>query len=473
MPRFVPVLVIPVLALFACNANDGTSVATTATAGTSTTSPTSGVGTGTAPVTTSAQVVSASCAVSSDNSLRVWCDATLVASGTATVQMSAVGAPTRSFAAEASGVEIRLFAWGLKPNTTYDWMIGDAAGTVTTGALPADLTEATVSVSGAIDGFDAVMQPIDCNDQYFVAVDSDGDFIWYEQNSLYQNGMNGYEWSQEARSLSIASASTFVEIEVTGDTLLSLNQGADFSGDLHHDLGNWGDYRYLLFDRTVNGLAVDGFYVFDGSTLMGTFALEDHYTVTGGGGPGPGGNDWSHANGINITDDGDLILSLLQFDSVLSIDADPSSGTFLDINWVVDGSGNGLPGADYTAPSGADEGFSGQHNASFHADGLWLYDNDGSGDGSRAAHYELDLTAGQVLHVESWDMGEICSIEGGAVPIGNGTVLATCATARDIKQYASGSTDPIFSLNASCGDGGGAGPGGGEAMNRGIPIVVE
>lgn len=460
MTRSVP---LALLTLAACQ-GDGSGKVTDTGAATTPTPPT------TTPVATAA-----SCALTPQNTLRVTCTATLAAPGTTTLTLSADGVPTRTFQADAPGTEVELFGWGLKPDTAYTWRIGDEAsgltGTVTTGAPPADLLLADIAVSGTPQGFDAVLEPLRCNNtQYFAMIDGDGDIVWYQQNALYSSGMTGYDWSQADRSLLVLSGTTFNEVHVSGPTLLALAQNTDFTGTLHHDTARWGAYTYLLHEYDHNGADVDGVHVFEGNALRGTFHLEDHFTVTpGAGGPGPA-DDWSHANAVKVDEDGTLVMSIYKFDTVLGIDGDPTSPTFLDILWQVDGSGNGLPGADYTAPAGADEGFARQHNTSRNADGLWVFDNAGTGNGSRAARYALDDASGEVRHVEHWDLGADCPIQGGAVPVGDG-VLATCTSNRAVRQFVAGQASPVFSLDAACGVSTG-GPGG-DSINRGLPVVIE
>ena len=442
--------------LVACNGKDDPTAS--GTTGTPTGTPT-GTSTGTF---TTPPVGSVSCELDADMPQLVWCTVTLESAGRASVTLSANGVPDRTFASEESGTTVEILAWGLKADTDYTWDVAGTTGSVTTGSLPSALQGATVRVSGTPQGFDAVLMPMNCSGTYLTIIDGDGDIVWYHQTSLYQNGMDAYEWSQADRSLLLGKGGNAEEVHVSGEVLTSWS---GYAGDVHHDMARWGQYTYLLHDYTFNNLVVDGVHVYDGTTLVGTFNLEDHYTVEGGGGGGPLGNDWSHGNGINPTEDGLIVLSMRTHDSVLAFDGDPSSPTFLDIVWVADGSGQAsLPDADYAASG---EGFGDQHNASLVDGFLWLFDNVGANFESRAAKYSLDDTTGGITMEEAWPVGAMCNIEGGAVPLDHGGVLATCATNRDILEFETGSTQSVFTLNAGCGGGGG------EAMNRGIPVFIE
>lgn len=427
-----------------------------------------------ANTTTSApiEVLSASCEQTPLNALRVTCTVESSGPGAASLELTADGAPTRNFSAQADDTTVELFAWGLKPDTPYAWQIGDFTGEVTTGSLPSTLADMDIQTTGSYTEFDAILQPALCDETYMIMVDSDGDIIWYQQNSLYQMGMNAYEWSQADRSVLVAKQDTFQEVHVSGPTVLELKRGTDFDNahNLHHDIARWGELTYLLFDYVTQDVSVDGIHVFRGTELLGTFSLEDHYSIEGGGGGvGPGGMDWSHANGINATEDGQIILSLLIFNSALSIDGDPESDTFLDVNWVAGGNADTLPNPTYLPADGPDEGFSRQHNASVNTDGLWVYDNTGTGDGSRAALFELDDAEGELVLLEAYDTGDHCPIQGGAVPY-DGGVLTTCTDTGLIEGFTRGQSQPAFSLKTLCAPGeGGFGP----SLNRGIPIRVE
>ncbi len=444
-------LVALLLPIAACKKSTGDSATTVG-------SP-AGIPTGTpgGTTTTPTDVLSAECEVDPNNGLRVWCTAELATEGTAAVELSATDAPTRSFSSDDSGTSVAIFAWGLKPDTIYTWTIGGISGTVLTDRLPANLQGATIDVTGSITGFDAVLLPMRCDETTFAMIDEDGDIVWYEENALYQNGMDAYEWSQADRSLLIGNNDSVIEIGVAGDLRLELG---GYAGRAHHDLARWGDYTYVLHDYIFNQVNVDGIHVFEGETLVGTFNYEDHFTVGGFGG------DWSHSNGINPTADGHLVVSLLVFDSVMSIDMDPSSPTFMDIDWIAAGHGAGLEGADHFPPAGADEGFEGQHNATYANGKLFVFDNTGDGTESRAARYNLDSASGEVQHEESWGVRNRCQIQGGAVPVPGG-VLATCAPSRDVFLFQDGNPDAVFELNAGCSGGGN------QAMNRGIPVVIE
>jgi hypothetical protein len=283
---------------------------------------------------------------------------------------------------------------------------------------------------------------------------------------LYTNGMSGYDWDDVGPAVLNASASRFERTDMDGAQSLVLTRGADFDEGLHHDVETWGGYTYLLYEYSEGAAVVDGIHVFEGSRRVGSFELGDHYAVSGSG-------EWSHANGIEASDDGQIILSMLNHSAVVAVDGDPSSPTFLEVLWSAAGEAS-LPDPTYGPPSSTSDGFSSQHNASFVDGLLWLFDNRGAGSYSRAAAYELDQS--DVVRVETYDFSARCDVQGGAIPVGGG-VLGTCASANDVRWWGRGETDASWTLQGDCAvGGGGGGPGGGGGngtLARAIPVRFD
>ncbi len=398
--------------------------------------------------------------------LLVRCWAELDKADAVTLELTATGAPPRSFTSEA-GTAHELLGWGLRPETTYAWSLAGHSGTVRTGALPKALQTATVEVEGEAFGFDAVLYPMACPGQgYFTMIDGEGHLVWYAVDDVFTRGsMTGYEWSASSRTVLAVNREQLLEQDLAGNPVLSLIRGEDYEHFLHHDVARWGRYRYLLFERAVKGVMVDGIHVFDGSTRIATWGLEDAFTVD----PSqttPGG-DWSHANGINVTDSGEIILSILRFSNVLSLDGDPASDSFLDLQWVAAGRPDAsLPGADYVPPSSPGEGFLAQHNASRVGDELWVFDN-ASQQVSRALRMTLDHVDGKLPITGEWAFDRTCRNQGGALPI-EGGVLATCANAGRVWAFADDAVAPAWTLWAQCDARVGRLP-----LTRGIPITIE
>ncbi len=407
-------------------------------------------------------MVVASCAADPEHANLARCTVALDRAGSAEVRLTATGAPERSARTAEEAARHELLVWGLRAGTTYRWAAGDQGGELTTGALPEELAGAVVEVAGRPFGFDAVLQVLRCNYTWLVMLDGEGRIVWYHQTGVYQGPMDGYAWLPDDREVVAVNGPALEVVDLGGRTTMRLVEGEDFDGSLHHDATRWGDLTYALFEEPVGDLDVDGFHVWDGDRLVGSFRLGDPFDV-----PATGQGDWSHANGLNATDDGLVVMSLRNFDTVLAVDGDPASPTFLQVVWSATGSDPVLGAPTFAAAAGPLEGFHHQHNASLHGDRLWLFDNEGDGVRSRAARYVLDGAAGEVRHEASWFLEHRCDIQSGALPI-DGGVLTSCATTGQVAAFRDGEVRPGFTLEARCGPGLVAAP-----ITRAFPVDFD
>ncbi len=413
------------------------------------------------PYVPPAAVLDASCALSPDNPLRADCQVTTDGTGPIWIDVTLPDGTVRPYVSDGdpTDTEHSILLWGLIAETTYDWDAGGVPGSVTTGPLPPALDALLIDATGSTDAFDAVLRPIACEDEkYLLMVDPEGNVVWFEENGVWSSGMHAYEWSGADRSILVSNFTHFEEIGVDGRLRLTLDKGVDFDETIHHDVARWGPYTYLIFEYRVGDLWVDGVYAFEGTTKLGELRLGDHYPVVGYQG------DWSHANGLENGDGGELTMSLLVWDTVLGVMGDPASPDFLDITWSAGGTDSALPGLTYVRGPGPLDTFNGQHNAVRKGDQLWLFDNLSQGI-SRSARYQLSAK-GEVIHEESWTFDTICPIQGGAVPVGDG-VLGTCVGASDIRWFQNGMVDAPWTLDLRCGLAPGVG------MNRAIPVHIR
>ena len=410
-----------------------------------------------------APVVEATCQRDS-NPLRVRCAASVAYEGAAVLELGATGEADRVFRSNVNALSHEIVGWGLVPDTTYRWRIGEHTGEVTTGGLPPPLAEAQIEVSGTPFGFDAVLHPLDCGEAaYFTLVDGDGRIVWYEPDDVFHRGsMTGYDWSAQGRSVLAVNAFTFLEVTAWGDSLIRLDRPGDFEYPLHHDVARWGRYRYLLFERQIGEAWVDGFYVFDGDQRVATWFMEDHFDV-----PRDARGKWGHVNGIRVTTSGEVVLSVLNFDSVVVVDGNPASEGFLEVLWHAAGNREGgLPDPDLVALDGPEEGFSRQHHATLLDDTLWVFDNAGQPT-SRALRLQLDSDDGTMAQTGAWSFGTRCRLQGGAVPI-EGGVLATCANDGLVWAFEDAGETPAWTLRMQCGSKLPLLP-----LTRGIPVLIE
>ena len=200
--------------------------------------------------------------------------------------------------------------------------------------------------------------------------------------------------------------------------------------------------------------------VFEGHTHLGTYMLDDSF-------PEVDNLGIDHVNTLSVAADGEVALSVFGFDGVVSVDGDPASPTFLQMNWHASGSPGGdddLPDPDYV-PEGDERAFFKQHNAGMYDGRLWLYDNL-SRDTSRVVVFSLDDERGRLVEESSWAMDRVCRQQGGALPV-DGGALATCSNDNLAWLFPEDSDAPVWTISATCG------PGWLQASTRAYPVKVE
>lgn len=387
------------------------------------------------------RVVAASCALS-DNPLRASCTVRLDAPGPAAIE-----AAGRAYESRAEQVEHQILLWGLPPSSTIPWQAGPVRGELTTGPLPAELEGAT-GAEGELDGMDGVFLAVKCGSMYFVVVDGSGTIVWFEPAEVHVGPMSGYTWSQADRSFVEVSGSNLLERDLAGRTVRSVDQGT-LPDDLHHDVARYGPYTYVLGqDRGVDSVAV-----LEGSELRGARSLDEVLDLP----------YETHANGITVHD-GQITVSLRNYDAVVGIGGDPDLPGFLELAWVATASPTsdlGVP-AGVPVAAGAERLFHLQHNATADDGHLWVFDNAGDPTGARGLRMAMDLEAGTLEPDASWPLALPCTVQGGAVPLADGGALVSCSEAPLVARF--GESEPSWTLDAGCE---------GWAMTRALPVWIE
>ena len=405
----------------------------------------------TTPSTEPEEIVDAACEIADDNPLRARCVVVRNRPGPVTVSVSAPGMPERHYASDLDAAEHELWVWGLPAETEATWRSGTMSGTFVTGSLPKVFGAPAAMTTGTLEGADAVFTAAECSDGlYFLVVDGPGRIVWFERATLHTGPTTGYTWSQADRSF-IEIGRNLLERHVSGERRLSLRRGEHYDDWPHHDVARWGPYTYLLVEREVD----IGIEVFEGERKRGSFSLAQAFDLP----------HHSHANGVKVNEAGQIALSLRNYDSVVALDGDPASPGFLDVLWHAHGSdGLGLGAADF-APDPADSPlFHHQHNASFDGDRLWVFDNL-SQQQPRALRMRMDEQTGALIEDGAWPVPGFCFIQGGAMPLEGGGVLATCADEPGVYAFRDGDPDPIWSLHLAC-----DGP---NAVTHALPVQIE
>jgi hypothetical protein len=255
------------------------------------------------------------------------------------------------------------------------------------------------------------------------------------------------------------------EWSFAGEPLLTVESGpVDLR--LHHDVVRSGDDTLALFNEEITGpdgqdYLIDGVAVYDAEgALVEQWHLADHidpsWLPAGGGppagmGPPPGDEpiDWSHANGITVTEDGGWIVSFRWLSAVYGIEGLRGDSSFGELAGTVVGDPASPIPSSFAVP--ADGQFLGQHHATLVGDQLTVFDNRAPSESSRTVTLRLDDDAGTATTVETHALGEFCAVEGGAFPLSDGGVFATCATSGIGREFPAGSGDtPSFTIHASC-----------------------
>jgi hypothetical protein len=369
---------------------------------------------------------------------------TLTAAGTATVTM-----------------------YGMAESQAYDWRGVAKQGAVmafggrhskTTGALPAEMADITLTTWGAASGVKNVMfnysceQGADPDHDWILIADTSGRVVWYQDPEDAMGSMTTLSALNISRPdkhiLAVAGHSYILEYSLAGslvklycrddDTVAgdqcedtSISPDAYFTDYVHHDVMKTGSILWALTaeNQTVSDtdncdgasatfpIIVDGVYGFNTSTdtLAEEWDLSEVYSPSYADATCTScsasywsgeltGCDWSHANSLWVDAAKQWTISLRDWSRIISIDGDPVSGTYRDLDWELEGSG---VGGDFTLSStpGYTATFSGQHAVMWTgSDTTLLYDNHTStvGDDSRAI--EIDWSSGDADIVNEYLM---------------------------------------------------------------------
>ncbi len=466
----------------------GTATGTGTGTGTGGTDPTT-----TPTFSTPGDVVAASCALQADNALRAECTITRDGEGPVALQLNGPGfRATRLLESTSDATEHAIDLWGMLPNTTYSW-VATAGGLTVEGELRTG--SPPISLSGSTGG-DAATATIDgmlvrsCSDTDYLVVYSPrgDDIVWYEDLSTHASdraAVYGYHWAEDD---TVVVATTRDEVIVLGaDGSLQLRASLSalgVEGLLHHDIYKANGYVYALFAYEVDDCILDGVAVIDGDgSLAGVVDLGTTFEPPrcsaggGGGGPGPGGGYWgrdldgedvSHANSVYVDPTGELVVSFRFFDTVIGLDGDPTSPTFGELRWALEGEDGAEYESSFSLESDVtpDASFQANHCAQFAPTGeLTVFDNGNSGL-SRALVIDLDLGAGVADITEVYEPGLTCGVQSAIYKHAeDGSVLLTCATEPWFAEFDEGSAAPRWTYAPSCS---GMGPGG--MIPRGIPV---
>jgi hypothetical protein len=352
------------------------------------------------------------------------------------------GEETVLFSVVPTELTTDLPVWGFRAESSWSYVMraGDVSlsGVLDVAALP-DTMGIAVEASGV--PFSRVVQlvaPIDCAGGGFVTVlDARGRVRWFVDAGGVDVDM--VQFTDAQTFVLEMDGVALVEFDPTGREIFRKD---DFALPIHHDVFRRDDLVYTLMSdaRTASDgkVYVEEILVAVDRAGNETWRWDQHDWLDptlADGLPDAFWNDtfpdavdaW-HTNGFYVTEEHDVLLSLLTDDVILRV-----SGLDGSIEWVLDGGTAGGAGTPtFTLVStGGDASFDGQHHPNLLANGhLTLFDNVRS----RAVELVLDEGARTATFAGEWVVGLSCPYQSSLFPVGDGWV-ATCAERHVFVEY--------------------------------------
>ncbi len=428
-------------------------------------------------------VIDATCTMQLENVLRATCAVQLGDEGAAHITLTNEGTGeewTWTSSGPATVHEITVDR--MRANQDHSWLAwsetgpGTRDGTMRSGVLPS-----TVDFDGFVEATPEatvgdVLLPYTCGKQgMMVAVDPEGQVVWYEDSALRIGStvgidVTGFRYDPAERAITvILRHDDIAEYDLSGHLRMHLVRGIDWDAQAaaHHDIVQHEGKTYVLAAaESVEGdttYILDRVLRFDADGLLdATWDLAGRYDYTGYAPPPTGywgldfddaSIDISHANGLTVLDDGDLLLSFRHLHTVMQVagfDA-PDAGT---VRWTFVGQSDVPIESTYTKVSSAFVSpldFSVQHHASFTADGRLIFlDNRQFTVASRVVEWVLDDATGEADLLDEYDIDGWCVVQGGVYELPSGNLLATCATTQTVVEFERGG-DAIWTFEPDCG----------------------
>ena len=167
-----------------------------------------------------------------------------------------------------------------------------------------------------------------------IILDHTGNIVWYELRDIKL--MNAFSWTANNTIISLDNENSINEIDLFGNQIFELQKGEkNLSSKMHHEIRRVDNddilvltHKFTKFDLSEFGgnandsIKADGLLRLDSvgnqvwSWDMLDFAdpLKDKDILTSK-------QDWTHANSVNVTHDGNYIISYRNFDQIWKIDS--------------------------------------------------------------------------------------------------------------------------------------------------------
>ncbi|MCB9686521.1 MAG: aryl-sulfate sulfotransferase [Alphaproteobacteria bacterium] len=373
--------------------------------------------------------------------------------------------PTRIHTSDAVAANHDVPVYFMAPDKAYDVEITAVAyptvmpqtGSVQTGTPPTSVGSWLNVTGTSTMGLIGTEAPCTTDAVATIYDTETGDLVWY--HDLDPQGELGmlYMVRYTDRHTIIGNTNGhIVEVDLMGNDLTRFAVNYPGCCNLNHDVHEKnGIYVSNYQDAQGGGLTVDAVAFLDqtGNEVY-VWHPEDHFSI-----PGGASGDYLHCNSDYLDDDGNLLQSWLNRDSVAKIDThDPQSPNFGEKIWVMSGTGRSTGMGnditiDWSRIGGADS-FGGQHSFHQRHDGRYmLLDNDHG----RALVIDVDdntmtatVDAAYATHEPS------CGAQGTAMDTTTGNAVVACLS-RFVREYDQATGNQIWEGEANCRNNGGGG----------------
>lgn len=320
-------------------------------------------------------------------------------------------------------------------------VLGDELELIT-GSLPTDLPTYTASGLDPAPGY-----VVFAAGTYGIVIDNTGRVVWYRR---FPNG-TGLSFMAQPSGHYVArpptpaagDAEPWVEIDPLGTVTRALPCARGLQSRLHDLIGQPDGSYWLMCDETrtmdltadggvpaarVTGTVVQ--HVGEDGSLLFEWNPFDHFAITDlEPAERTGVNvNWTHGNSIDLTPDGDLLISFRSLGEVTKIDT--KTGTVI---WRLGGRRN-----EFTFLNGSAPAFAHQHSVRSCAAGeLAILDNLGTPGESRAERYVIDEASRTARLVQSYASvpGVVTQIGGSVQPLPGGRTLVSFGTEGRVEEY--------------------------------------
>jgi outer membrane protein assembly factor BamB len=335
---------------------------------------------------------------------------------------------------------VRIPILGLEAGTRYEVQLtavnrcGSTAGAImsfTTGSLPADLPAYEAAGPAPDSGYIAFAAG-----SYGIVIDNTGRVVWYHR---FTNGPGlNFQAQPDGRyaarpNTEPGKQGTWIEIDPLGDTTRKLTCADGLQPRMHDMIGAADGSYWLMCDETrtvdlsaqgrgaaerITGTSVQ--HLSASGEVLFSWSPFDHIgidlTVLDAEELSASPINWTHGNAIDLSEDGNVIVSFRNLSELLKIDT--QTGQVL---WRLGGRNSSFTLENSSAPP-----FRRQHGVRAVGSDILLLDNLGETGTSRAERYRLNPSTHSARLSASFSAppGVIAKLGGSAQSLGNHTLVA-------------------------------------------------